>query len=86
LLEVECECAVGRAGKLCQLLQVSSAPSSSLPRLEEQEEEEDMQSDQGGLLLLPTLEQGVLEFDGKTALRIPNRITKRCLLIQLVSS
>jgi hypothetical protein len=32
-----------------------------------------MQSDQG----LPTADKGVLEFDGKRALRIPNRINKR---------
>jgi hypothetical protein len=34
-----------------------------------------MQSDQGGPL--PTTEKGVIEFDGKSALSIPNRITKR---------
>jgi hypothetical protein len=76
LLQVECECAAGRAGKLCQLLQqqeqVSSSSSSYLPsRLQE----EGMQSDQGGPL--PTTEKGVIEFDGKSALSIPNRITKR---------
>jgi hypothetical protein len=75
LLQVECECPAGRAGKLCQLLQQEqgSSPSSSsyLPRLQE----EGMQSDQGGPL--PTTEKGVIEFDGKSALSIPNRITKR---------
>jgi hypothetical protein len=70
LLQVECECPAGRAGKLCQLQeQVSS--HSYLPRLQE----EGMQSDQGGPL--PTTEKGVIEFDGKSALSIPNRITKR---------
>ncbi len=72
---MECECPAGRAGKLCQLQQegVSSPSSSYLPsRLQE---EQDMQSDQGGPL--PTTEKGVIEFDGKSALSIPNRITKR---------
>ncbi len=73
---MECECPAGRAGQLCQLLQqqeqVSSPSSSYLPsRLQE----EGMQSDQGGLL--PTTEKGVIEFDGKSAFSIPNRITKR---------
>jgi hypothetical protein len=69
--QVECECPPGRAGKLCQL---SSAPFPS--RLKVGEGEDDlgvMQSDQG----LSTADKGVLEFDGKRALRIPNRITKR---------
>jgi hypothetical protein len=72
--QVECECPAGRAGKLCQLQQQEqgSSPSSYLHRLQE---EQDMQSDQGGLL--PTTEKGVIEFDGKSALSIPNRITKR---------
>jgi hypothetical protein len=88
LLQVECECPAGRAGKLCQLQQqqVSSPSSSYLPRLQQQQvsspssylprlQEEGMQSDQGGLL--PTTEKGVIEFDGKSALSIQNRITKR---------
>ncbi len=69
---MECECPAGRAGKLCQLQQEQGSSSSSyLPRLQE----EGMQSDQGGPL--PTTEKGVIEFDGKSALSIPNRITKR---------
>jgi hypothetical protein len=70
LLQVECECPAGRAGKLCQL-QEQGVSSLYLPRLQE----EGMQSDQGGPL--PTTEKGVIEFDGKSALSIPNRITKR---------
>jgi hypothetical protein len=72
-LQVECECPAGRAGKLCQLQQQEQVSSSSsyLPRLQE----EGMQSDQGGPL--PTTEKGVIDFDGKSALSIPNRITKR---------
>ncbi len=74
LLQVECECPAGRAGKLCQLQQEQvSSPSSSY--LHSRLQEEGMQSDQGGLL--PTTEKGVIEFDGKSALSIPNRITKR---------
>jgi hypothetical protein len=68
---VECECPAGRAGKLCQLQEQGVISASYLPRLQE----EGMQSDQGGPL--PTTEKGVIEFDGKSALSIPNRITKR---------
>jgi hypothetical protein len=74
-LQVECECPAGRAGKLCQLQEqqgVSSSPSSSYLL---RQQEEGMQSDQGGPL--PTTEKGIIEFDGKSALSIPNRITKR---------
>jgi hypothetical protein len=69
---VECECPAGRAGKLCQLQQQEQV---SFPYLPSRMQEEGMQSDQGGPL--PTTEKGVIEFDGKSALSIPNRITKR---------
>ncbi len=76
LLQVECECPAGRAGKLCQLQQQEQGSSSSFSYLPSRlQEEQGMQSDQGGLL--PTTEKGVIEFDGKSALSIPNRITKR---------
>ena len=68
---MECECPPDRAGKLCEE-RLSSAPSPA--RVKGEEEGESMQSDQG----LPTSsDKGILEFNRKNALSIPNRISKR---------